>query len=119
RGLGDPALQFEELLHPVRRHTMHDDRGGPRAAKLHGGARRMGGRGVHAFLHFSGGDGGGPCAQGVSEPYCRSARREKIRSALRGRLWKRMPVASASALPRAALTGMTGASPIGFAPKGP
>ena len=44
----------------------------------------------------------------VSESYCNSARREKIRSALKGRLWKRMPVASARALPMAGLTGMSG-----------
>src|SRR5882724_9252510 len=43
----------------------------------------------------------------------------KIRSALKGRLVKRIPVASARALPSAAETGMIGASAMDFAPKGP
>ena len=48
-----------------------------------------------------------------------SASWEKIRSALKGRLSKRIPVASAKALPRAGATGIIGVSPADFAPSGP
>src|SRR5262249_41645045 len=128
RGVAEAPLPFQEGLPRGRRDVLGDDRRGPRAVHLQVRAGRVRSSGFHGALpdwwHFAAvwkppAVAKRHATDNLSESQGNSASRAKSRSALKGRLWKRIPVASAMAFPRAGATGMMGASPSGFAPRGP